>query len=95
MFADPPPPYGCPLPYNNSSLSYSVLRNFAKPWVAQPQKNCGKFKLRRKTSNILQIAFYYYNECKFEQSFLGILISGTNYTFVILEMIVFLTRIIK
>ncbi len=69
--------------------------NFAKPWVAQPHENSGKFKSPRKTGDIFQITFYYNNECNFEQSFLGILISGSNYTFAIIEMIVFLTKIIK
>ena len=57
--------------------------------------NHATFQNRAGTGDILQITFYYYNECNFEQSFHGILISGTNYTFVILEMIVFLTSIIK
>ena len=67
---------------------FNILRKFATTDHATSQNRDG-------TGNILQITFYYHNECNFEQSFLGILISGTNYTFVILEMIVFLTSIIK
>ena len=47
------------------------------------------------TGNILQITFYYYYECNFEQSLHGVLIYGMNYTFRIIEMIVLLTRLIK
>ena len=70
------------------TVFFYVSRKFATTDHATSQNRDG-------TGNILQITFYYHNECNFEQSFLGILISGTNYTFVIIEMIVFLTRIIN
>ena len=95
MFDNPPHHMDVPFLTTIPPFRLLVLRNFAKPWVSQPHKNSGKFKLPRKTADILQITFYYDNACNFEQSFLGILISGSNYTFAIIEMIVFLTRIIK
>ncbi len=67
---------------------FNILRKFATTYHATSQNRDG-------TANILQITLYCYNERNFEQSFLGILISGMNYTFVIVEMIVLLTRIIR